>query len=516
MSMPPDDSVAIPASEPGIVAPRKVGIGTHYLRYSSASVLVMLAGLISFPLLTRLLDNTQYGILGYYETWLMIAVAVAKLGAQHAIIRFYPYGGESAGLRHFATNFFLLPMLVSVALWALAITVFLCIDYFGGADFSAVLWLAVLSIPLMVFVSLVQMLLRAGEHSGLLMVTRVTWRWMELAMMLAAVLALERTALAAYGGKVLAAVVVALFYVHWVRKHLRFARELVDFGQFRAALAYGMPLVVNEIATVLLISIDRLMLKGMLDDFAAVGIYTIGYSLALQVSMLMNSALSESFIPVANRTYETDGPAGVRELKSKVLFPMTYASIGVGVAIWCVGSEAVQAISGADKAASGPVFAWIGMMYAMYPLLDIGGYGLLLHKRSMTLLGLTVFVALLNIALNLWLIPAYGIMGSVYATVAAYAVLGGSITAMCPRELRRLPDAKALAIAFAGAAVFLAAVEFSDLFGLTSPWARLFVAGGFWVLLYVLPALALDGRLRQLLMRRNSSGNAPSTPNRTR
>jgi hypothetical protein len=100
--------------------------------------------------------------------------------------------------------------------------------------------------------------------------------------------------------------------------------------------------------------------------------------------------------------------------------------------------------------------------------------------------------------------------------VAAYAVLGGSITAMCPRELRRLPDAKALAIAFAGAAVFLAAVEFSDLFGLTSPWARLFVAGGFWVLLYVLPALALDGRLRQLLMRRNSSGNAPSTPNRTR
>src|SRR5690606_25971200 len=134
--------------------------------------------------------------------------------------------------------------------------------------------------------------------------------------------------------------------------------------------------------------------------------------LALQVSMLMNSALSESFIPVANRTYETQGSSGVRELKSKVLFPMTYASIGVGVAIWCVGSEAVQAISGADKAASGPVFAWIGMMYALYPLLDIGGYGLLLHKRSMTLLGLTVFVALLNIGLNLWLIPAYGIMGS--------------------------------------------------------------------------------------------------------
>ena len=385
-------------------------------------------------------------------------------------------------------------------MWALAITAFLCIDYFGGADFSPVLWLAVLSIPLMVFVSLVQMVLRAGEQSGLLMVTRVSWRWLELVLMLGAVLALERTALAAYGGRLLAGVVVGLFYVHWVRKHLQFSRELVDFARFRESLAYGMPLVVNEIATVLLISIDRLMLKGMLGDFAAVGIYTIGYSLALQVSMLMNSALSESFIPVANRTYETQGPAGVRDLKAKVLFPMTYASIGIGVAIWCVGSDAVQAISGMDKAASGPVFAWIGTMYALYPLLDIGGYGLLLHKRSMTLLTLTVAVAALNIVLNLWLIPSLGIMGSVYATVASYAALGVAIALMCPRDLRRLPDVKALAIALGGAAAFLLAARGSDLFGLTSPWARLFAAGGLWALLYVLPTLALDARLRHLLL----------------
>ncbi|KAF1722000.1 lipopolysaccharide biosynthesis protein [Pseudoxanthomonas wuyuanensis] len=495
-SMPDDRMATAPqaASRPA----GKVGIGTHYLRYSSASVLVMLAGLISFPALTRLLDNTQYGILGYYETWLMIAVAVAKLGAQHAIIRFYPYGQEGAGLRGFATNLFLLPMLVSLGLWALAMTVFFCIDYFGGASFSPVLWLAVLSIPLMVFVSLVQMVLRAGEHSGLLMVTRVSWRWLELAAMLGAVIALERTALAAYGGKVLAAAVVIVFYVHWVRKNLQFSRQALDVSQFRMALRYGMPLVVNEIATVLLISIDRIMLKGLLDDFAVVGIYTIGYSLALQVSMLMHAALSESFVPVANRNYETEGAAGVRSLKRQVLFPMTYASIGVGVAIWCVGSEAVQAISGADKAASGPVFAWIGTMYALYPLLDIGGYGLLLHKRSMTVLYLTLVVAALNIGLNLWLIPTLGVMGAVYATVASYALLGAATCALCPRELRRLPDMRTLLLALGAAAAFVAVVRLTDLFGLVSPWTRLFTAFGLWLLLYVAPVLLLDARLRQL------------------
>ena len=95
------------------------GLARHYLRYSTANLLVMMAGLVSFPLLTRLLDNTQYGILGYYETWVLMAVAVAKLGAQHSIQRFYPHGGDAARMRSFATNLFYLPMIGSLALWAL-------------------------------------------------------------------------------------------------------------------------------------------------------------------------------------------------------------------------------------------------------------------------------------------------------------------------------------------------------------------------------------------------------------
>jgi len=477
---------------------RKRGVGAHYLRYSSASLLVMLAGLVSFPLLTRLLDNTQYGILGYYETWLMIGVAVAKLGAQHAILRFYPYQDEANALPGFATNMFLLPLLVSCGIWAAGITVFACVDWFGGASFSPVLWMAVMTVPLQVFVSLVQMVLRAGEHSGVLMVTRVAWRWLELLLMVGAVAWLERSAVAAYGGKMLAAGIVVVFYVYWVRRNLTFSRQF-DWSQMRKTLSYGMPLVVNEIATVLLISIGRLMLKGMTGDFAAVGIFTIGYSLALQVSLLMSTALSESFIPVANRSWETGGAEAVRALKAKVLFPMTYAAVGVAVAIGCVGSEAVQAISGADKTASGPVFAWLGALYALYPLLEIGGYGLLLHKRSRTVLYMTLAATALNTALNAWLIPEHGYMGATWAAVGSFAMLGVGLYVLCPRDLRYRPDLRAWSVAGAAGLAFVLAVEGSGLFGLVSPWARLFTAGGLWVVLYVVPVLALDGRLRDLV-----------------
>lgn len=487
----PDDASGKPAA-----VPKHVSMGTHYLRYSTANALVLLAGLISFPALTRLLDNTQYGILGYYETWVMMAVAVAKLGAQHAIIRFYPHGGDLARMERFATNLLLLPMLASLCLWLLAVTVLGSIAWFGGIAFSPVLWCAVLAIPLMVFASLVQMIIRAGELSGLLMVTKVVWRWLELVLMLAAVIAIERSALAAYGGRILAAVLVLAWYVRWLRRTVRFSRAAVDMGQFGDALRYGMPLVANEIAGIALISIDRVMLKWILDDYAIVGIYTIGYSLAIQVSVFMSASLSESFLPVANRLYETEGAAAVRALKQKILLPMTYVSLGIAAAIWTTGEDVLHAVSGPDKWASGPIFAWGGALFALYPLVDIGAYGLLLHKRTMTVLKLTLGAALLNIALNLVFIPSHGAMGAVYSTVISYALLGVSMCLLCPRDLLRLPDARSLLTAGGAVALYLVTLEATGLFGLTTPWPRLFAAFGLWLLTYLLPVLAMDGRLR--------------------
>src|SRR3546814_3702829 len=112
-------------------------------------------------------------------------------------------------------------------------------------------------------------------------------------------------------------------------RNLRFSSNLIDISAIRASLIYGLPLVANEVAAVTLGSIDRVMLKHMLGDFASVGIYTIGYSLAINVSLFMSATLNEAFIPVAIRMFGTDGAAAVRELKGRILLPMTYASIGV-------------------------------------------------------------------------------------------------------------------------------------------------------------------------------------------
>lgn len=478
------------------------GTGKHYLRYSSATILMMATGLVSFPVLTRLLDNTQYGILGYYETWVLMTVAVIKLGAQHAIIRLYPFGGDELRLTHFATNLMFLPLAVSAVLWSMGIVVFAGVSWWREIPHSAVLWCALLAIPLMVFISHVEMTLRASERSGLLTTTKVTARWMELALVLTAVVLIQRSALAVWGSRLAMMVIVVAFYVHWVRRHLHFSRASLDLGAYRESLIYGLPLVANEIAGAALASIDRIMLKHMLDDYAAVGIYTIGYALAMQLGVLVNAPFWDAFTPALNRTYSLHGEAQVRAMKARVLVPVTYASVGVAVGIWTSGSDVLQMLSGPGKAASGEVFAWVGTMYAVMLLLDLSGYGLLLRKRTGMVLLLTLLALVVNVGLNLLWIPKYGYMGAVYATVISYLAFGVSRCLVCPRGLLQLPDRRSLLVALGAAGLFLVVIDVCGLAGLESHWMRAALAGALWLLCYVLPVWALDQRLRRLVFER--------------
>ncbi|MFC0679120.1 oligosaccharide flippase family protein [Lysobacter korlensis] len=478
---------------------RRPGVGAHYLRYSLGSLLVMIAGFVSFPILTRLLDNTQYGIMGYFNTWVLIAIALAKLGGQHAIMRFYPHDHDAQSYTHFSTNLVVLPMALSFTLWATVALGLLAWEWSGQGSFSSVFWAVVLLTPVLVMGSFVQMVVRASERSGLVMVTRVAGRYLELSLVIAFVILIERSALAVFQGRMVAGAVLLAYFIYWSVRNLRFSRKAIDLAAMATALGYGLPLMINEFAAMALVASDRILIKELTGDFAAVGIYTVGYALAQQINLFMNAALSEAFVPVANRVYGTEGEDAVRDLKARMLLPIVYASIGIAVMVLAIGQEAIVALAGADKAESGRVFMIVGTVMALYPMFDIAGYGLLLKKRSKTVLLITAGATAISIGTNLILIPKYGYMGAAYATVISYAALWSANFFWCPRGLLRLPDARTVTIALGSAAVLLAVIEGTDLFGIGNAWARVFAGGGLFLLLYALPVWLLDARLRAVL-----------------
>src|SRR3546814_16501432 len=86
---------------------------------------------------------------------------------------------------------------------------------------------------------------------------------------------------------------------------------------------------------------------------------------------------------------------------------------------------------------------------------------------------ITLGAAALNIILNLWLIPAMGVMGAVWATVISTIAIGSAQWALCPRGLVRAPARRALALALLCAVPLLLIIKGANLFGLESVGLRL-------------------------------------------
>ena len=474
----------------------RVGVSTHYLRYATGNVLVMIAGFVSFPIMTRLLDTSQYGIFGYFDAWLLILAGLFKLGAQHTILRFYPHADGRPALARFAANHILAPFAVSSALWLLGVAAYAGIVLVAPPDASPVGWLMLLLLLPTIWISYVNAFAYAEERSDISVRISVGQRWSETACILLVVYFVTRSTFGVYLARLGVALVFAVGLTFWLRASVPLRAREFRRSEYVAGLRYGTPLVLNEIAATLLAFADRLMLRQMLVDFAAVGVYTIGYGLALNINNLFNLALYNAYTQVSVREFETNGAAAVLRTKRAVLHGLVYFCTALIVGLVTVGADALLLMAGNDKTASAPIFVLIGVVYTLDGLFGICGAGLLLLKRSRTVLLLTLGAASLNVALNLVLIPRFGVIGAAYSSLTSFAVLNISRYLTCPRELRALPDWRAALTAASLGVLCVAVAHITHLGGVTSHAGRIAMMLLVVLIGFVIPAFMLDRELR--------------------
>jgi O-antigen/teichoic acid export membrane protein len=476
------------------------GIATHFLRYSLSSVLVMLAGLVSFPVMARLLDYTQYGLLGIFDSALLILAAVFKFGGQHAVLRFYPHRREAGAMARYGANLILIPFLGSCALWVVAMLVFAVTPPLGSYARDATGWVALATLLPGTWISMMTALMMAEERSGLNVLVNAGSRWLNVAAVLGIVFFVSRTALGVYAGRLLVEVVVAGTLAVWLwRRAVPMHWRDRDWSVVLGGMRYGVPLMANEIAAILLVSVDRLMLDGLTGSTAAVGVYNVGASLAVQVSVMLHAAINLSYTQVSIRQFETEGAAAVLRTKRRILHILAYAVVAMLVGLVTVGGDAFLLLSGPTKDQSAPIFVILGVNFVLAGLFDLCTSGLQLYKRSMTVFSLTLMGACANIFLNLVLIPRFGVMGAVYATFGSYVLLGIGHGIACPRNLIALPPPRATGIAVALGGFTWLVAHYLQLFGVSSHAGRLAVMALFVLVLFVLPAVLFDRDLRDSL-----------------
>ncbi len=199
-------------------------------------------------------------------------------------------------------------------------------------------------------------------------------------------------------------------------------REL-KFSMLRAKslLTSSWPLFFSGIAITVNMKIDQIMLGQMLGN-DAVGIYSVAVRIS-EVWYFVTAIMMASIFPKLASLDAEKSDLLHRRLSQAYGF-MFWISVAVALALSFSSSMLINLLFGAryaDAADVVVVYAWAGISVAIG---CVWSSWILLEDKSLLGLAAQLLAALLNIALNLILIPIYGINGSAVATLIAYSISG--------------------------------------------------------------------------------------------
>jgi O-antigen/teichoic acid export membrane protein len=205
--------------------------------------------------------------------------------------------------------------------------------------------------------------------------------------------------------------------IPYIFKQLKFN---FDFKILVPTLNFGFPLIFSAMAINLLNGSDRYLLNFLTNE-TVLGLYELGYKVAGVVNMFVIMPFGFTLMPLAYKLYKKKND---KFYYKKIKTYAAFIFIWSGLALSLFSKEIIM-IFASDKSYyhAFEVVPLIVLAYVFYGISMISSLGMHLTGNNKYAAYITIFCAGLNIGLNFWLIPIFGMMGAALNTVIAYIFL---------------------------------------------------------------------------------------------
>jgi len=246
---------------------------------------------------------------------------------------------------------------------------------------------------------------------------------------------------------------VVLFFMIRAKIGLKWPR----FSRLKEFLSFGIPLTPRVMAYWLINVSDRYIISFFLGA-TSLGIYAAGYNLG-NIPYAITAILTYVLMATLPQLYDE---GRIDEVKTHLRYNLKYfLAIAIpflfGASI--LGEAVLRLFSTAEIASGGHVIVpLVALAVTLLSIHNIVWNILLLVKKTRALVVVWIIAAVLNIGLNLLLVPAIGIIGSAISTLIAQALSTGVISYYAFKEFTFPIDWLFIIKSLAASAVMSAAV----------------------------------------------------------
>ncbi|HID12177.1 MAG TPA: hypothetical protein EYP17_12925, partial [Candidatus Latescibacteria bacterium] len=190
-------------------------------------------------------------------------------------------------------------------------------------------------------------------------------------------------------------------------------------AQLKRMLRFGLPLLPASLAIWILTWSDRYLLR-LLTNYSEVGLYDVAYKFGMIVNMVLVTPFRTAWLPFLFSV--RDNPDSER-IYGTVLTYFLIAAMALFLLLSLFSREIVRLLTTPDYLPAHRAIPLIALGYLCYGVYYIVDAGVLLEGKTQFYPLITGAGAALNVGLNLWLIPRFGMMGAALATLIAYVFI---------------------------------------------------------------------------------------------
>lgn len=426
-------------------------IGRSALAYIPVNLANIVVSFGTVVILTRLLSAEEFGRYAIAVITMQFAHMLLFTWIEAAMARFQARAERENNIADHLKTLYTLAAVSSVlaAIILPALLFFLPIP----ADLKTVLSIALISTCIQVFFNLGMEAHKAAHRIKRYSISFSTQTLLSFSLGIILVLTTPLREVGPFVGIIIGCVLILLLDLLFMLPRLKGGRFIKT--KSAAYAAYGVPISLSLLLTYALNSADVYLIAGFMGE-AAAGEYNAGYNLANRSLEILFIWLSMAVTPLAITAFEKNG-SGVsenimRDYGATLLWITLPAATGIALVANDAGFILGESVR-ENAVMVMPLIAFAGVLNGFINYYIQRAFMLSGVTRSFVWVMIPPFV--LNIGLNLWLIPAYGLMGAVYATIAAYS-LGAVLAFIIARRYYPLPlPTKAIAqISFACAVMY--------------------------------------------------------------
>ena len=396
----------------------------HILGYAPSNFVPAIVSFAGIYVFTRLLPPEQYGVYALVFNIAFMLQAVLSFWLRNGSTRFYDRSAKDGTLPSLISTTYVGYAISAVIFGLIYAIVLLAIPV--SSHLQTALWIGLPFIILKGLITVTNGIHRGGNRIRRYNLLECGQSVLGLLCGMALVYFFGMREQGILFGLVCGSLIAVLFDAPFIIEKLK---TRINRNQLKTMFLFGAPLTAGVILNMVMSTSDRILVEYFLGS-GAVGIYAVSYGIMNQPMTLVFFAVAMPGLPLAIRALELHGKKAAQEQMNRNGMALLALAIPACAGLIAVREHLAYVLIGeAYRVAALQIMPWIAVSAALAGLqVHYFDHAFTLGKRPTLLIKSIGIAALVDIGLNILLLPRIGIMGAAYATLISYVVaIAGSI-----------------------------------------------------------------------------------------